>query len=137
MAGRRKMWVYCPPKPPQPTVPETLKAEVSEKANQLLESTLKRQYIKPPPKDYQFNYLVDLYTKWYRSYFYFCSKYACPGPSAISPFFEARFARMQYVGDRRFNLAFMRHTGEWLEIFTVLSVEECLDAVKDGGYFQP
>ncbi|MDQ3754928.1 MAG: hypothetical protein M3371_09370, partial [Acidobacteriota bacterium] len=88
MARRGKMWVYCPPKPPKPKVPETLKAEVSEKAEQLIESTLKRQYIKAPPKDDRFNYVVDLYTKWYRCYFYFCAKYACPGPSAISPFFE-------------------------------------------------
>ncbi|MGI8565738.1 MAG: hypothetical protein ACR2LZ_04560 [Pyrinomonadaceae bacterium] len=137
MAKGRYMWVYSPPKPPKPKVPEALKAEVSEKATQLIESTLKRTYIKQPPKDNRFNYVVDLYTKWYRSYFYFCSKYACPGPSAISPFFESRFARMEYVGNNKFNMAYMRHTGEWLEVLEALPVDECIAAISDGGYFQP
>jgi len=131
------MWVYSPPKSPKPKVPQALKSEVSEKATQLIESILKPTYIKQPSKDNRFNYVVDFYTKWYRSYFYFCSKYACPGPSAISPFFESRFARMEYVGDNKFNMAFLRHTGEWIEILEALSVDKCMDAVSDGGYFQP
>jgi len=36
MAKQRKMWVYSPPKPSKPKVPETLKAEVTERANQLV-----------------------------------------------------------------------------------------------------
>ena len=107
-------------------MPEALKREVETKANALVESVLKPRHVKEPEPDPQFNYIVDIYTKWYRSYFYFCSRYACPGPYALSPFFEDKFARMEYIGSGRFNVAFMRHTGQWVEIFTDLTLDECL-----------
>jgi len=132
----RKMWMYVPPKPPKPKVPEDLKAEVTAQAETLIEEW-KPQFIKEPPKEDQFNYIVDLYTKWFRGYFYFCAKYACPGPTAISPFFESRSARMEYVGERRFNLAYMRHTGEWIEVEHGLTVNACLEAIRKDAYYQP
>jgi hypothetical protein len=96
------MWIYSPPRPPKPKVPDDLKAEFTEKVERL-QQEWRPKYIKPPPPGDQFNYIVELYGKWFRSYFYFCAKYACPGPTALSPFFEARFTRLKYVGDRQFN----------------------------------
>ncbi len=83
------------------------------------------------------NYIVDIYTKWYRHYFYFCAKYCSPGPNALSPFFETKFARMEYVGQNRFHLSFMRHTGEWIQIHPNASLAECLSAVQDDPCFIP
>ena len=137
MAKRRKMWVYTPPRKPKPRVPDTIKAEVEKKSNELVEFVLKPKYIKLPPQDKRFNYLVDIFTKWYRNYFYFCSKYNCPGPNAISPCFEDRFARLEYVKDNNFNLSYMRHTGQWWEIRTGLSLDECLAAIRDEPHFIP
>lgn len=131
-----KMWIYSPPKPPKPKVPEALKAEVAEKGDALVEA-LKPQHIQKPPKGYKWNYIVDLYTKWHRCYFYFCSRWASPGPNAISPFFEMRFARMEYVDGRRFNLSFIRHTGEWIEMERGLTVDKCMEAIKGGGFYSP
>ena len=88
-------------------MPDDIKAEVDAKASELVETFLKPTYIKPPPKDQRWNYIIDLFTKWHRSFFYFCSTYACPGPNALSPTFESRFARMEYVGEGRFNLAYL------------------------------
>ena len=48
-----------------------------------------------------------------------------PGPNAISPYFEARFARLEYLADDNYNLSYMRHTGQWWEIDRDLSLEEC------------
>src|SRR5262249_24357303 len=39
------------------------------------------------------------------------------GPTAIKPTFEAPFVRLEYVGNRRFNLAYMRHTDKWWEVY--------------------
>src|SRR5438876_12254217 len=108
MAKRQKYWVYSPCKPKPPPVPESLKSEVTTKANELIETVLKPRYIQPPPENPQFNYMVDIYGKWYRSAFYFCTTYCVPGPDAIVPSFEAKFARMQYAGNQRFQLSFMR-----------------------------
>ena len=116
---------------------ESIKLEVSKAAANLIETFLKSKYVPPPPKDARFNYIVDIYTKWYRNYFYLCTKYACPGPNAISPSFESKFARMEYVGDSRFHLSFMRYTGEWIELYQGLSLEACLKAIQEEPYFQP
>src|SRR5208283_2034975 len=51
MAKRRKVWMYCPPKPPKTKVPDAVKAEVSAKAQELIEKHLKPQHLKPPPKN--------------------------------------------------------------------------------------
>jgi hypothetical protein len=129
--------MYVPPRPRKPKAPDSLKALVAAKAEELINGYLKPAHVQPPPKNPQFNYIVDIYSKWYQSYFYFCAEYACPHPDAISPSFETRFVRMGYLGSDRFNLAYMRHTGQWWVIYESLSLEECLTAVRDEIHFQP
>lgn len=65
------------------------------------------------------------------------ARYASPGPNRIAPFFEIGFARMEFVGDDRFDLAYFRHTGKWWTIYSDLTLDEALDLVKSGGHFQP
>lgn len=137
MAKSRKMWVKSPPKSPKPKVPETLKRDIEAQANELIASVLKPKHLSPAPEDERFNYLVDIYAKWYRNYFYFCAKYCSPGPQAIAPFFEMKFARLEYVGNQRFNLSYMRHTGQWLELYTDLSVGECCETIGNEPHFLP
>ena len=137
MTPQRKTWQYVPAKPKPPQVPTKLKAEVEGKARQLIDEVLKPNHLKPPPADETFNYIADIYGRWYRHYYYFCSRYNSPGPYAIAPFFEAKFARMEYAGGERFHLAYMRHTGQWFEVFRDLSLDECLAAVSDNPLFYP
>ena len=54
-----------------------------------------------------------------------------------SPFFESRFARLQYAGDERFNLAYFRPTGQWWEVAQLLPLQECLSRIEAGGLFTP
>jgi hypothetical protein len=133
----KRMWIYSPKKPTPPQVPDDIKAEVEARANELVETYLKPTYIKPPPKDRRWNYIIDVFIKWHRSFFYFCSTYACPGPNALSPTFESRFARMEYVGDGKFNLSYMRHTDKWWEVAQGLTADQCIEAIRGGGIFQP
>ena len=137
MTKTRKMWVYSPPKPPAPKVPPRVKADVQQKANELVEAALKPKHIQraPAPNQFQHNYLADIYTKWYRHYFYFCAKYCVPGPNALMPLFEAKFARLEYSRVNRFKLSFMRHTGEWVEVYSDLTLKECLAAIRDDPFF--
>ncbi len=139
MGKTQKTWVYSPAKPPAPKVPASLKTDVQLKANELVEKILKPKNIQAPPApdEFQHNYIADIYTKWYRHYFYFCAKYCVPGPNALTPFFEAKFARLEYAGANRFNLSFMRYTGEWVEVYPGLTLEKSLSAVENDSFFQP
>ena len=133
----KKSWVYSPRKQSKSKVPDRLKQTVKEQADELVETVLIPRHVKPPPEDDQFNYLVNIYTKWHRNYFYFCSTYNSPGPHAISPSFEDKFARLEFVGTDRFNLAYMRHTGKWWEVYPDLSLNECLNTIRDDPLFMP
>jgi hypothetical protein len=137
MAKQRKAWMVGPTKQPKASLPGTLKDEVDTKARDLIENVLKPKHVQPPPSDERFNYIMDITTKWLGSTFYIISIYACPGPNAIAPTFEERFARMEYVGDSKFALSFMRHTGKWVELYAGISVDECVQAIQDDPWFMP
>jgi len=130
-------WVYAPKKPTPPKVTETLKCEVQTKADALVETVLKPLHVQPPPEDPQHNYIEDITTKWYRSYFYFTAIYRSAGPYALGGTFESKFARLEYIGDGRFNLAAMRYTEQWMDIAAARTLDECLAAVRDDPWFHP
>ena len=137
MAKPRKMWMVQPTKHEKLTVPPSIKTEVETKAKDLIENVLKPKHVLPPKEDTQFNYINDIGAKWNRNYFYFIATYACPGPNALSPTFESKFARLEYLGDGKFALYFMRHTGAWVGIYDSLSVEESMKAIQDDAWFIP
>lgn len=137
MAAKRKTPKRRPSKKSASSVPDTLKAEVEAKANDLIENVLKPRHVQGPPEGSSLNYITEIGTKWYRRYFYFFSTYASPGPNALSPTFESKFARMEYVGGVKFDLSFMRHTGEWVALYDRLSVDECMTAIRDDPWFVP
>jgi hypothetical protein len=129
--------MVSPGKKPTSSLPDSIKNELEAKATDLIVNVLKPKHVQPPPQEEQFNYIIDIGTKWYRNYFYFFSTYACPGPNALSPTFESKFARMEHLGNARFALSFMRHTGEWVGLYAALSVNECMKAIQDDPWFMP
>ena len=133
----KKQWVYSPKKPAKPKVPADVKTQVKTQADTLVETTLKPTHIKPPPEEPGFNYISDIYTKWYRNYFYFCATYQSPGPNAVSPEFETKFACLEYLENGNFNLSYMRHTGQWLEMYQDLILGTCLNSIENEPHFMP
>ena len=137
MPKPRKGWTKSPAKSAKTSVSDEIKAELVAKANDLIENVLKPKHVLPPKPDDQFNYLMDIGTKWNRNYFYFVSTYACPGPNALAPTFDSNFARMEYCGDGKFALSFLRHTGAWSEVYDAFTVDESLKAIQDDSWFMP
>lgn len=133
----KKLWLSSSPKQSKPTVPDTERQLIEQKCNELIQTEFKPKYIDSPPTDHDLNYRTDIFGKWYRNYFYFCSTYNCPSPRAISPSFESRSARLEYVGQDCFNVAYMRHTGQWWEILHGLSLEECLSEIRNNPLLHP
>ena len=120
-----------------PQISLAVKSSVSAKAAVLINDILKPKHVKIPSADEQFNYVVDIYSKWFRNYFYFCAKYACPSQNAISPYFESKFARLEYTGTNSFSLSYMRHTGRWFELYAGLSLDDSLAIIKDDLHLLP
>jgi hypothetical protein len=118
MARRPKQWIYRPPQPPKPQVPESVKRDVETRAHEFVASVLKPTHLTPAPPHADWNDLVDISTKWYHNDFYVSATYCSPGPSALAPSFETLDARLESVGDQQFHLSYMRHTGQWWELST-------------------
>ena len=47
-----------------------------------------------------------------------------------------KFARLEYVCDNNFKLAYMRHTEQWFEIYDGLSLEKCLEVIENDDTVQ-
>jgi hypothetical protein len=129
-------WLPARSRPKTSSIPDAFKAHVAIKAEKFVETVLKPKLIQPPPKKPRFNYIIDVAAKWHGGSLFFVSTYACPGPTAISPTFEAKFARMEFIGSCKFNLSFMRHTGKWVLLHMYVSLDECLDAIENDYWFQ-
>ena len=129
MATRKKTWVYSPPisTKTKPTVPEEMKQYLQDKGNEIVENVFKPEYLELVSEEHKFNHIVDIYTKWYRNYFYFCVKYQCP-PNSYPSSFENKFVRLEYLGDDKFQYSYMRHTGQWHPTFK-MTIDECLKHV--------
>jgi hypothetical protein len=123
-------------KPRTPKVPEALKYEISSKAQQLVEQHLKPAHVELP-EDPQCNYIADIYTRWHERHFYFCATYIAFSPDAASRAVEVPFARMGYLGSGKFNLDYMGQTGKWCKMYPCLSIDKCLEAVREEPHFIP
>ena len=132
-----KTWGFAAKKPAKQKVPDDLKNLVQSKANELVEQVLKPQHVKLQPDEPRFNYIIDLWARWHQSYFYFGATYACPGPNAVSPTFEVKFVRLEYIGSNCFSVAYLRHNDKWFVIFPSLTLDQCLESVRGGGPFTP
>jgi hypothetical protein len=63
--------------------------------------------------------------------------YACPGPNALSPFFERPFARLGYFGVRDcYNLWARRHNDQWLVLAEDLTLPAAFEEMRTNPWFQ-
>jgi hypothetical protein len=139
MAKKRpKQWVWSPSsRASGPTLDAATKSQVEAKVRGLIDDVLKPKHVEPPPEEARFNYISDITLKWHGSTLFLVAVYACPGPNALSPSFESRFARLKPAGSGRFDLDFMRHTGQWVPLYQGLTLDQSLEAIRDDPWFAP
>lgn len=130
----RKAWAPRAVKARKHKVSDSLKETTLLQAQQLI-VTIKKQRLREPPENPEYNYVIDVWAKWHRNYLHIGATYACPSPMALSPTFETYLARMEYVGNNLFNLAYMRHTGKWHEVFFEQTLQEALELIRREPHF--
>ena len=124
-----------PRSPSKEPLPYGFKEEVQKKVDDFIDATLRPKYVQPPPEDPKFNYLIDITARWVRKTLFFYVVYQVVFPGAPEPTFEDKFARMEYAGRSKFHLSFARYTGQWIQIYTDQTLDECLEAIRDDPYF--
>ena len=111
------------------------KRNIQDDFQPLIESFKKQCISKNPNKE--FNYLIDIYSKWYQNYFYLCEKYKSEHPNRIKDEFEAKFVRLTYTGKDQFEFSYFRHTGQWHLVAENLTLDECKEMILSNPNFQP
>ena len=135
---QEKRWLLSPPsRTASPTQDADSRALVEAKVRELIDKVLKPKHVKPPREGSTSNYVTDITLKWHGSTLFLVSVYACPGPNAIAPKFEDRFARVKPAGGGRFDLAFMRYTGQWVSLHHGITLDQCMAAIRDDPWFMP
>ncbi len=116
-------------------LPNHEKTSIERQCQPLIEK-LKLQYIQENP-DRKYSFLVDIYTKWYRDYVYFCGKYKSESPNRIADEFEEKFVRLKIINKNKFDISYMRHTGKWVPIVSGLTLSECLEMIENIPTLHP
>ena len=99
---------------------------------------LKEKHLQPIPEPHDRNHLINVYGKWNRNFYYIYQTYKSPPEGYIKDKFDEGLVRMRYVGDEKFDLAYFRHTGEWVELpsSSKLTITEAIEAIKTDPWFQ-
>lgn len=132
---KEKSWVSSPKKVSKAELSESYKISIQNYFQPLVDE-FKRQYIKKNPNK-EFNYLIDIYSKWYQNYFYLCEKFKSEHPDRLVDEFEEKFVRMKFTGVNQFEFAYFRHTGQWFLVADGLTMEDCRDMILSNPNFQP
>ena len=111
------------------------KSIIESQCQPLIEK-LKAQYISKNPNK-RLSYLADVYLKWYREYLYFCEKLKSESPNRIADEFEDKFVRLRCAGKDKFDLSYMKHTGQWALVEYDLTLKECLEMIEGIPNFHP
>jgi hypothetical protein len=134
MAKKRK-WIYVLEKPAKQKASSAFMEIVDKSVATFIETTLKPYYSLEESSD-KVRRIVNIYAKWHQQHFiHFLAEFHDTSPNAIHQYYKDPFARMAYMGDERFNLAYMRHTGQWWDKYQNISLEDCLDAIKTDDFF--
>lgn len=135
MKKNNKYWVLSPEKSSNVKPSEYDKTRIQNYFLPLIES-FKGQYIEENPNK-EFNYLVDVYSKWHQNYFYLCEKFKSEHPNRLADEFEVKFVRLKFTGKNQFELSYFRHTGQWYFVADGLTLEDCRDMILSNPVFQP
>ena len=134
MPKKVRGWYYNPPKQ---KVDKSTKEEIKKKCDKFIESVLKPRFISNEQSALDEPYATDIYSKWWQNFIYFHAKNKDTRPQAIKSTYDWKLARIEYVEENKYNLAYFRHTGKWWVIFYEISLEECFEAIEDMPHFHP
>jgi hypothetical protein len=116
------------------------KDEIAAVCGRFIADVLKPRFL-PEIRPTQFNYPVDMFGKWRGNQYSFITRYRSGFPETLGEEFNAPFARLDHVeehlAERRFDLMWHRHTGQWRCLHDSVTLEEALRLIESDGLLHP
>ena len=130
---RRYQWVR---RPRSKDLSAVEKGIITAACQRLIDEVLKPRCL-PVIRPTQFNYPIDIQGKWHGTRYRFIQRYRSGHSENLNEEFDAPFARLDWMGRRRFDVQWHRHTGEWFCLYRDLSLEEALKAIETDELLHP
>lgn len=134
MPRQRTGWVLAKPLTP---VEKTAIAAICER---FIAETLKPRFL-PQIRPTRFNYPVDIFGKWRGGKYSFITRYRSGFPDNLGEEFNSAFTRLDHVEDhiaeRRFDVMWHRHTGQWFRLHASVTLERALHLIETDGLLHP
>ncbi|MPZ11705.1 MAG: hypothetical protein GEU89_16085 [Kiloniellaceae bacterium] len=116
------------------------KAVIAAACEDFIARTLKSRFL-PEVRPTEFNYPVDIFGKWRGSRYSFIMRYRSGFPDNLGEEFNAPFTRLDHVeehlSDIRFNVMWLRHTGQWWCLHSSVTLEEALRLIESDELLWP
>lgn len=135
-ARAKRQWVWAP-KPERPALPnETEKASIIAACEHLIATVWKPKFL-PEVKPTPFNYMIDIHGDWRAGRYRFMKRYRSGMEHNTGFEFDAPFARLDRMGPKRFDIYWMRHTGQWWHLHRDLTLDDALRTLEEDPVVQP
>lgn len=116
------------------------KATIAAACEHVITRVFNPRYL-PEIRPTSFNYPVDIAGRWRGDKYSFITRYRSGFSDNAGEEFDAAFTRLDYsggtAGERRFNVMWHRHTGQWLRLHGSVTLEQALYLVETQGLLHP
>jgi hypothetical protein len=116
------------------------KAAIAARCERFIAEVLKPRFL-PEIRSTEFNYPVDIVGKWRGSKYSFITRYRSGFADNLGEEFDVPFTRLDYAcehrAEARFDVMWRRHTGQWCNIYSAVSLEEALRSIETDIWLQP
>jgi hypothetical protein len=116
---------------------EAEKLAITAACEKFVVEVLRPRFLPKIRRNAEFNYPIAIYGKWLGNKYRFITRFRSDDPRSIEPEFESPFTRLEYVGRNRFDLSYLRHTGQWFCLFRSVSLAKALGLIEEKGHFHP
>ena len=101
-----------------------------------LRSRLRPRFL-PEIRPTEWNYVVDIHGAWAAGRYRFMQRYRSGMEHNRGEEFDAPFARIDRMGQDRFDIYWMRHTGKWWRLHAGVTLAEALRILETDSVLHP
>ena len=131
---RQKVWARAKPRPAPADQIE--KHVIISTCDGFITDVLKPRLL-PEVRPTQFNYPIDIHGDWRAGRYRFMVRYRSGYEDNAGWEFDAPFIRLDHMGRDRFDVYWMRHTGQWWPLYSGLTLAESLRTIEDHSHLCP
>jgi hypothetical protein len=129
-----KIWAPATPRPARPGPTE--QQAIIAACETFIATVLKPRFL-PEIRPTRFNYPIDIRGEWRAGRYRFIERFRSGMEENAGAEFDAPFTRLDHMGPDRFDIYWMRHTGQWWPLFHGLTLAESLRSIEEDGHLHP